>query len=100
MVCIPKKTYLTDLAKSSNTLLPQGKNITDYQNQQKTIAGLTENCPSDKPYAVSGSQCIACQNPTIYFNLETQKCSQCGLNEFYNEKNRQCEKGVFVSNLV
>ena len=55
MVCIPKKTYLTDLAKSSNLVIPDGKKLTDYENQQKSIVGPTEKCPADKPYAVSGS---------------------------------------------
>lgn len=54
MVCIPKKTYLTDLAKSSNLLLPEGKKLADYENQQKAVVGPIENCPSDKPYAASG----------------------------------------------
>lgn len=55
MVCIPKKTYLTDLAKSSDLIIPDGKKLTDYENQQKSIVGPTEKCPTDKPYAVSGS---------------------------------------------
>jgi hypothetical protein len=55
MVCIQKKTYLTDLAKSSNLVIPDGKKLTDYENQQKSIVGPTEKCPADKPYAVSGS---------------------------------------------
>ena len=85
MVCIPNKTYLTDLAKSSNLVIPEGKKLTDYENQQKSIVGPTEKCPADKPYAVSGSQCVACSAPNIQFNLETQQCSSCGLNEFYNK---------------
>ena len=41
MVCIPKKTYLTDFAKASNLVIPDGKKLTDYENQQKSIVGPT-----------------------------------------------------------
>ncbi len=55
MVCIPKKTYLTDLTNSSNFLIPDEKKLSDYENQQKLIVGPTEKCPAEKPYAVYGS---------------------------------------------
>ncbi len=55
MVCIPKKTYLTDLTNSSNFLIPDEKKLADYEKQQNLIVGPPEKCAAEKPYAVYGS---------------------------------------------
>lgn len=97
--CIPKSTLVTNLTTATNLILPDKKTLKDYTDEQKLIQGPVEACPKDKPYAVTGTSCIACPEATKYFNLKDQKCQACQPNSFYNSKLLICEDGVFVSNV-
>ena len=100
-------TRLTNL-NASNLILPNGTNLTTYQQLQKQVKGPVAACPSSTPYAV-GYKCIACNGSSnstngssnassMYFNMSTQKCVHCPPNLFYDSVLRICNHAINVTN--
>ena len=67
-LCHPLSTKLSNL-DANNTIWGDNKTKADYEKGQKEVTGPIEKCPNDKPYAVKGLKCIACNSTHPYFDL-------------------------------
>ena len=97
--CIHMNTLLTNL-NASNLIVGVNMTLANYSAFYGTIVGPVAYCPNNKPYAVNGTKCIACNSTTPYFNLTDATCVACPQGLVYDMFTYVCLKGVYISNLA
>ena len=68
--------------------------VQDYLDNSLAESKTTPNaavCPVDTPYS-TGTDCVACDGDTPYFNIKTKKCENCEGNSLYDEDNSRCKE--------
>ncbi len=61
-----------------------------YYDSRKASDPYLRDCPSDTPfYSTSGRTCVFCPQTHPYFDLESEKCLDCG-NDKYDPNLRKC----------
>jgi hypothetical protein len=73
--------------------------MSDYAGLQAQIVGPVAVCPANRPYAVAGINCVACNTTNAsYFNMSSQSCQGCGAGLYYDSVNRTCTTGINITN--
>ena len=97
--CIHAVTLLSNL-NASNLIVGHNQSLTNVSAFYSIIVRPVAYCPSNKPYAVNGTKCIACNASTPYFNLTNYSCQACPSGLVYDALAWTCLKGVHISNLA
>lgn len=90
---------------NASNLIVGSQDLEDVKGKQQEFAQQHPDfkplkCSGDTPY-LSKVGCIACTDPTPYFNIEIAKCAKCPELSLYNPELRSCQKGgkQYLSNL-
>lgn len=81
--------YYTDFS-NRYLVVGAGSNFNEIVTKiRKTITRRMKECPKNAPF-FDGKNCISCEAPLEYFDLEGNHCVGCN-NGTFNEKERKCE---------
>ena len=88
-----KITLLLTNTKATNLNL-QGLKLDEFTRYQDGLIRINPNaiakhCPEDKPFAVSGINCINCGEGE-YFDILEQKCGPCPEGKTWNDESKTC----------